>query len=283
MLNRITRGGFPKKSLNIFVGSTGVGKTLVMAHMAASNLLIGRNVLYITLEMGEIGDPSISQRIDANLLDVPISELMVLAKSVYERKIERVRSKTAGKLIIKEYPTASAGSNHFRFLLNELRLKKNFVPDIIYVDYINICVSSRLRFGQNVGSYGYIKSISEELRGLAQEFNIPLVSATQLNREGSKSSDVGLEHTSESFGLPATADFMAAIISNEKLASLDQYMIIQLKNRYTDKSYNNKFTIGVDKGKMRLYDVEDSAQDLIDITPPTKSKYDKGDSFLNFK
>ena len=282
LLNEITKDGFPRSSLNVLLASTGVGKTLVMCHMAACNLMASRNVLYISLEMGAVGDPSISQRIDANLLDTPLSELMILPHSTYEKRIQRIRDKTKGKLIIKGYPTASAGSTHFKIFLNELKLKRGFVPDIVYVDYLNICVSSRLRYGQNVGSYAYIKSIAEELRGLAQEYNIPLVTATQLNREGSRSSDAGLEHTSESWGLPATADFMAAIISNDHLASLNQYLFKQLKNRYADLNRYSRFIVGVDKEKMRLYNVENSGQEDL-IGSKSKSQYDPKGDFLDFK
>lgn len=260
LLNKVTKGGFSKKTLNVFLGGTNVGKTLVMAHMAAHNLLMGKNVLYITLEMSE---ERIAERIDANLLDITLDDLMLLPKDVYEKKINKVRSQvTTGKLIIKEYPTASAGANHFRFLLNELRLKKNFVPDVIYVDYINLCVSSRVKFGGSVNSYGYIKAIAEELRGLAGEYDVALITATQLNREGFSNSDADLTHTAESFALPQTADFMAVIISNEQLESLNQYMIKQLKNRYNRKNIFKKFIIGVDVTKMRLYDIEQSKQNL---------------------
>jgi len=210
-LNKITKGGLPKKSLNIILAGTGVGKSLAMCHMASANLIDGKNVLYITMEMAE---EKIAQRIDANLLNVTLDDLEALSKDMYDKKIERVRGKTSGKLIVKEYPTASAGSGHFRHLLNELRLKRSFVPDIIYVDYLNICTSSRIKSGAQVNSYTLVKAIAEELRGLAVEFNIPLVSATQTTRSGYSNSDVGLEDTSESFGLPATADFMVAIISS---------------------------------------------------------------------
>jgi len=255
--------------------NTGVGKSMFMCHCAAGNLIDGLNVLYITLEMAE---ERIAERIDANLMNVAIDELSVLPKDVYEKKIEKIKSKTIGKLIIKEYPTASAGSNNFRYLLNELKLKKNFKPDIIYVDYLNICNSSRLKVGSNVNSYLYIKAIAEELRGLAVEHNLPIVSATQTNRTGYTNSDVGLEDTSESFGLPATADFMFAIISNEQLANLNQLLVKQLKNRYSDPNMNRKFIVGVDRSKMKLYNVEQSAQrDIIDDAPVQsgKNKFDK--------
>jgi hypothetical protein len=255
--------------------NTGVGKSMFMCHCAAGNLIDGLNVLYITLEMAE---ERIAERIDANLMNVAIDELSVLPKDAYEKKIEKIKSKTIGKLIIKEYPTASAGSNNFRYLLNELKLKKNFKPDIIYVDYLNICNSSRLKVGSNVNSYLYIKAIAEELRGLAVEHNLPIVSATQTNRTGYTNSDVGLEDTSESFGLPATADFMFAIISNEQLANLNQLLVKQLKNRYSDPNMNRKFIVGVDRSKMKLYNVEQSAQrDIIDDAPVQsgKNKFDK--------
>jgi replicative DNA helicase len=273
--NKITKGGLSKKTLNICLAGTGVGKSMFMCHCAAGNLIDGLNVLYITLEMAE---ERIAERIDANLMNIAIDELSVLPKDVYEKKIEKIKSKTIGKLIIKEYPTASAGANNFRYLLNELKLKKNFKPDIIYVDYLNICNSSRLKVGSNVNSYLYIKAIAEELRGLAVEHNLPIVSATQTNRTGYTNSDVGLEDTSESFGLPATADFMFAIISNEQLANLNQLLVKQLKNRYSDPNMNRKFIVGVDRSKMKLYNVEQSAQrDIIDDAPAqnNKSKFDK--------
>lgn len=273
--NKITKGGLSKKTLNICLAGTGVGKSMFMCHCAAGNLIDGLNVLYITLEMAE---ERIAERIDANLMNVAIDELSVLPKDVYEKKIEKIKSKTIGKLIIKEYPTASAGANNFRYLLNELKLKKNFKPDIIYVDYLNICNSSRLKVGSNVNSYLYIKAIAEELRGLAVEHNLPIVSATQTNRTGYTNSDVGLEDTSESFGLPATADFMFAIISNEQLANLNQLLVKQLKNRYSDPNMNRKFIVGVDRSKMKLYNVEQSAQrDIIDDAPAqnNKTKFDK--------
>ena len=256
--NKITQGGLPKKTLNIALAGTGVGKSLFMCHCAAANMTAGLNVLYITLEMAE---ERIAERIDANLLDVTIDDLKVLPKDTYDRKIARIRNKTTGKLIVKEYPTACAGSANFRHLLNELKLKKNFVPDIIYIDYLNICMSSRIKHGANVNSYTLVKAIAEELRGLAVEFNVPVVSATQTTRSGYSSSDLGLEDTSESFGLPATADFMFGLISTEELQGQNQILVQQLKNRYGDPGINRRFILGVDRSKMRLYDVEQSAQD----------------------
>ena len=258
--NRITKGGLPRKTLNIILAGTGVGKTLFMAHNAAANLINGKNVLYITMEMAE---ERIAERIDANLLNVTVDELSILPKDVYDKKVDRVKEKTVGKLIIKEYPTASAGSANFRHLINELRIKRNFIPDIIYIDYLNICCSSRIRAGSNVNSYTYIKAIAEELRGLAVEFNLPIVSATQTTRSGYSSSDVELTDTSESFGLPATADLMFALISSEELEDLNQIMVKQLKNRYNDPTLYKRFVIGVDRSKMRLYNVENTAQDNI--------------------
>jgi len=263
--NLITKGGLPKKTLNIALAGTGVGKSLFMCHCAAANLAQGLNVLYVTMEMAE---EKIAERIDANMLNETIDMLSTLPKDVYDKKIERVKGKTVGKLIIKEYPTASANSNHIRHLLNELKLKRNFKPDIIYIDYLNICMSSRLKFGANVNSYTYVKSIAEELRGLAVEFVVPIVSATQTTRSGYSNTDVGLEDTSESFGLPATADFMFALITSDELESLGQIMVKQLKNRYSDLAFHRKFVIGVDKSKMKLYNVEQSAQeDIIDDKP----------------
>jgi len=259
-LNLITGGGLPKKTLSIILAGTNTGKSLAMCHMAASNLMDGKNVLYVTCEMAE---ERIAQRIDANLLDVPISDLETLTKDSYERKVEKVRNKTNGKLIIKEYPTATANVGHIRYLLNELRLKRNFVPDIIYVDYLNIMCSQRLKYGSNVNTYLYIKSIAEELRGLSVEFNLPIVSATQTTRSGYSNSDPGLEDTSESFGLPATVDLMFALVTSEELAELNQLMVKQLKNRLNDVTLNKRFVIGVDRSRMRLYDVEQSAQDQI--------------------
>lgn len=270
MFNQITKGGLPRKTLNIALAGTGVGKSLFMCDLAASHLMMGKNVLYITLEMSE---EKIAERIDANLLNVPINQVSDMQKDLYDRKIERLRKKTTGKLIIKEYPTASANSSHFRHLLQELNLKKNFIPDIIYIDYLNICASSRIKQGGSVNSYTYIKSIAEELRGLAVENDVPIVSATQTTRSGYSNTDVGLEDTSESFGLPATADFMFALISTEELQELDQILVKQLKNRYNDPNMHKRFVIGIDRPKMRLYDAEDSAQDeLIDSSPKDKFK-----------
>lgn len=267
--NKITRGGFSIKTLNIFLAGTGVGKTLVMCHLAAAALSQGRDVLYITLEMAE---ERIAERIDANLLNIDINVLEKITKPEYDKKFAALRAKTEGKLIIKEYPTASASTLHFRALLNELALKKSFRPDIIFVDYLNICSSSRIRPGGNVNSYTYIKAIAEELRGLAVEFKVPVVSATQTTRAGFDSSDLELTDTSESFGLPATADFMAAIITTEELEQLNQFLIKQLKNRYQDKTTNKRFVVGVDKNKMRLYNVAASAQTNISDAGQTKNE-----------
>jgi len=270
--NRITKGGLSRKSLNVALAGTGVGKSLFMCHCAAHNLLQGKNVLYITMEMAE---EKIAERIDANLLGVTMDELGILPKDAYDKKVERVKNKTTGKLIIKEYPTASAGSTHFRHLLNELKIKRNFMPDIIYVDYLNICMSSRLRSGANVNSYTYVKAIAEELRGLAVEFDVPLVSATQTTRSGYGNSDVGLEDTSESFGLPATADLMFALISTEELQDLNQIMVKQLKNRYADPTMNKRFVVGIDRAKMKLYDVDESEQNLMGGPKIGKEQEDK--------
>lgn len=255
--NKITQGGLPRKTLNIALAGTGVGKSLFMCHNAAHNLMAGQNVLYITLEMAE---ERIAERIDANLLGVTLIDLKDLPQAIYYKLIGKVKERAKGKLIVKEYPTACAGAANFRHLLNELKIKKNFIPDIIYIDYLNICASSRIKPGSNVNSYTYIKAIAEELRGLAVEFNVPIVSATQTNRSGFSNSDVGLEDTSESFGLPATADFMFALITSEELRHLNQIMVKQLKNRYGDPSVHKRFVIGVDYSKMRLYNVEASAQ-----------------------
>ena len=263
--NRITKGGLPNKTLNIILAGTNVGKSLFMCHCAASNLTQGKNVLYITMEMAE---ERIAERVDANLLNVTLDELTILPRDVYEKKVQRIKASTPGKLIVKEYPTASAGSAHFRHLLNELKLKRNFIPEIIYIDYLNICASSRVKYGSNTNSYTYIKAIAEELRGLAVEFNVPIVSATQTTRSGFTSSDLGLEDTSESFGLPATADFMFALISSEELQQVNQIMVKQLKNRFGDPAVHRRFVIGVDRAKMKLYDVEQHAQDdIVDDKP----------------
>jgi replicative DNA helicase len=260
--NKITKGGLPNKTLNIALAGTGVGKSLFMCHVASSVLLQGRNVLYITLEMAE---ERIAERIDANLLNVPIQDIADLPKQMFENKVTNLAKKTQGTLIIKEYPTASAHSGHFKSLLNELALKKSFRPDIIFIDYLNICSSSRFRGGSNVNSYTLVKSIAEELRGLAVEFNVPIVSATQTTRSGYGSSDVELTDTSESFGLPATADLMFALISTEELEGLGQILVKQLKNRYNDPTIHKRFVVGIDRAKMRLYDCEQSAQqDILD-------------------
>ena len=273
LLNKITKGGIPNKTLNIVMAGTGVGKSLFMCHMAAANVLEGKNVLYITMEMAE---ERIAERIDANLLDVTMEELNIIPKTAYEKKMNRLKDRCTGKLVIKEYPTASANANHFRHLLQELRTKKNFKPDVIYIEYLNICASFRIRGGANAGSYAIVKAIAEELRGLAVEFNVPIISATQTNRAGFSSSDIGLEDTSESFGLPATADFMLAISQTEELEQLNQYMVKQLKNRYADPSFHRRFVVGVDKSKMRLFDVEQSAQkELVDDTPLFDRSQDK--------
>ena len=260
--DKITKGGLPNKTLNIALAGTGVGKSLFMCHFASSALLQGKNVLYITLEMAE---EKIAERIDANLLNVNIQDIVDLPKMMFDDKVTSLTKKTQGSLIIKEYPTASAHSGHFRALLNELALKKSFRPDIIFIDYLNICASSRYRTNNNVNSYSYIKAIAEELRGLAVEANLPIVSATQTTRSGFASSDVDLTDTSESFGLPATADLMFALISTEELEDLNQIMVKQLKNRYNDPTINKRFVIGIDRAKMRLYDCEQKAQnDIVD-------------------
>jgi len=279
-MNKITNGGVPSKTLNIALAGTGVGKSLFMCHCASSFLAQGQNVLYITLEMAE---ERIAERIDANLLDVTIDDLHTMPKQLYEDKIGKIRNKTSGKLIIKEYPTASAHAGHFRALLNELALKKSYRPDVIFIDYLNICTSSRFK-GGNINSYTLIKSIAEELRGLAVEFNLPIFSATQTTRTGFVSTDIGLEDTSESFGLPATADFMFALISNEELESLNQMKVKQLKNRYNDPGINRSFIIGVDRAKMKLYDVENSAQNIVQSSDTKKSDPDTSyEKFSDFK
>ena len=260
--NKITKGGLPNKTLNIALAGTGVGKSLFMCHMAAASLMDGHNVLYITMEMAE---EKIAERIDANLLNVGIQDITDLPRPMFDSKVDGIAKKTQGSLIIKEYPTASAHSGHFKSLLNELALKKSFKPDIIFVDYLNICASSRYRANSNVNSYSYIKAIAEELRGLAVESNLPIVSATQTTRSGFGSSDVELTDTSESFGLPATADLMFALISTEELEGLNQILVKQLKNRYNDPTMNKRFVVGIDRSKMRLYDCEQSAQEeLVD-------------------
>ena len=260
--NKITKGGLPNKTLNIALAGTGVGKSLFMCHMAAASLMDGHNVLYITMEMAE---EKIAERIDANLLNIGIQDITDLPRPMFDSKVDSIAKKTQGSLIIKEYPTASAHSGHFKSLLNELSLKKSFKPDIIFIDYLNICASSRYRAGSNVNSYSYIKAIAEELRGLAVESNLPIVSATQTTRSGFGSSDVELTDTSESFGLPATADLMFALISTEELEGLNQILVKQLKNRYNDPTMNKRFVVGIDRAKMRLYDCEQSAQnELVD-------------------
>ena len=282
--NKITKGGLPNKTLNIALAGTGVGKSLFMCHVASSVLLQGRNVLYITMEMAE---EKIAERIDANLLDISIQDLSDLPKLMFENKVTEVSKKTQGQLIIKEYPTAGAHSGHFKTLLNELSLKKSFKPDIIFIDYLNICASSRYRAAANVNSYSYIKAIAEELRGLAVESNVPIVSATQTTRSGFASSDVDLTDTSESFGLPATADLMFALISTEELEGLNQIMVKQLKNRYNDPTIFKRFVIGIDRAKMRLYDCEQKAQeDILDSGQDeeyNKFKQKPKKSFSEFK
>ena len=259
-LNKITGGGVPQKTLCCLIATTGGGKSLAMCHMAAHNLMCNKNVLYITLEMAE---ERIAQRIDANLLDVTIQDLMELSKIEYQKKMEKIKKTTKGKLIIKEYPTASAGSAHFRHLLNELKIKRNFVPDVIYIDYLNLCISSRIKQGSQVNTYSYVKAVAEELRGLAVEFKVPIWTATQANRGAFNASDLGLENTSDSIGLPMTVDLMLALIATEELDELGQIMVKQLKNRFGDPNINKRFVIGVDRAKMRLYNVEQSAQEEI--------------------
>lgn len=261
-MNLITKGGLPKKTLNMILAGTGVGKSLFMCHCAAANLAMGKNVLYITMELAE---EEVAKRIDANLLNTSFDDLMVMPKNMYQKKIQNLKMKTTGKLIVKEYPTASASTLHFKTLLNELFLKKSFKPDIIYIDYLNICCSSRVKPGANINSYTYIKSIAEEIRGMAVEYEVPVVSATQTNRIGYDNSDVDLTNTSESFGLPATADFMIALMTSEELEKLGQIQVKQLKNRFSDPSQNKRFVLGIDKSKMKLFDVEASAQkDIVD-------------------
>ena len=285
--NKITKGGLPNKTLNIALAGTGVGKSLFMCHCAAGVLNQGKNVLYITMEMAE---ERIAERVDANLMNLPIESLGSISKHVFDDKIGKIAKASTGKLIVKEYPTGSAHTGHFRALLNELRLKKNFSPDMIYIDYLNICASSRMKgMSGSINSYTYIKAIAEELRGLAVEFNVPIVSATQTTRSGFSNTDVGLEDTSESFGLPATADLMFALISTEELEELGQIMVKQLKNRYNDLTKYKRFVIGIDRSRMKLYDVEESAQsdimsDMIPDKPINKfGERESNDSFADFK
>ena len=278
--NSITKGGVPRKTLNIALAGTGVGKSLFMCHVASSALVQGFNVLYITMEMAE---ERIAERIDANLLDVPIDQLDKISKDRFTLMVNNIAKKTTGKLIIKEYPTGSAHAGHFRALLNELKLKRQFEPDLIFIDYLNICASSRMKgMGGAINSYSYIKAIAEELRGLAVEFDLPIFSATQTTRSGYSNSDIGLEDTSESFGLPATADLMFALISTEELEQQGQFMVKQLKNPYNDPTLHKRFVIGVDRSKMRLFDVEDNQQTLIDDTP-VFDKTNTGKRFADFK
>ena len=278
--NKITKGGVPNKTLNIALAGTGVGKSLYMCHVAANALTDGRDVLYITMEMAE---ERIAERIDANLLNVPIDQLDKLSKDMFTTKVADIARKTTGKLIIKEYPTGAAHSGHFRALLNELKLKRQFEPDIIFIDYLNICSSSRMKgLGGAINTYSYVKAIAEELRGLAVEYDVPIFSATQTTRSGFSNSDVGLEDTSESFGLPATADLMFALISTEELEQKGEIMVKQLKNRYNDPTVHKRFVIGVDRSKMRLFDVEEDSQNLVDDTP-VFDKTDTGKRFKDFK
>lgn len=268
-MNKITKNGVPRKTLNVILAGTAVGKSLALCHMAASYFMSGKNVLYITLEMAE---ERIAERIDANLLNVSLSDLQKIPKDVYDKKISGLKHKTVGRLVIKEYPTATASATHFRALLNELYLKKNFTPDVIFVDYLNIATSSRLNNSNHVNSYTYVKSIAEELRGLAVECNVPLWTATQTNRQGYTSSDIGLENTSESFGLPATADFMLALSTTEELEQMGQILVKQLKNRYNDVNFLKRFVLGIDRSKMRLFDLDPSAQDeLVNMNLSGKS------------
>jgi len=275
--NLITKGGLPNKTLNIALAGTGVGKSLFMCHVAANALVLGRNVLYITMEMAE---ERIAERIDANLLNVPLDQLQNISKPMLTSKVQNLASKTNGKLIIKEYPTGSAHTGHFRALLNELKLKRNFVPEIIFIDYLNICSSSRMKgMGGSINSYTYIKAIAEELRGLAVEFDVPIVSATQTTRSGYSSSDPGLEDTSESFGLPATADLMFALVSSEELEALGQIMVKQLKNRYNDPNKHKRFVVSIDRSRMKLYDADNAEEGVVDDRPA----FDKSNTNERFK
>jgi archaellum biogenesis ATPase FlaH len=278
--NKITKGGLPQKTLNIALAGTGVGKSLFMCHVAAGCLAQNYNVLYITLEMAE---EKIAERIDANMMNVSMDDLMNMPKDMYEKRMGKLKSSIKGKLIIKEYPTASANPAHFRALINDLALKKNFRPDIIFIDYLNICASARIKAGANVNSYTYIKAIAEELRGLAVENNVPIVSATQTTRSGFSNSDPGLEDTSESFGLPATADFMFALVSTDELQQVNQLLVKQLKNRYNDPNLHKRFMIGVDRAKMKLYDLEQKAQDSVMQENNSKPAFDRGRSTDKFK
>ena len=281
--NKITKGGLPNKTLNICLAGTGVGKSLFMCHMASNCLLMGKNVLYITMEMSE---ERIAERIDANTMNVPMKELPDVSKKEYDKKIQRIKNKTKGKLIVKEYPTAAAHVGHFRHLLQELNIKKDFRPDIIFIDYLNICASHRIRPGSGANSYTLVKSIAEELRGLAVEHDVPMVSATQTTRSGYGSTDIGLEDTSESFGLPATADLMFALITSDELEELDQLVVKQLKNRYNDPTIFKRFVIGIDRSRMKLYDVEQEAQeeliDSVDVDDDTPV-FDRSEKFRDFK
>jgi len=276
MMNTITKNGFPIKSFNVFMAGPGVGKSLFMCHMAANAISQGKNVLYITMEMAE---ERIAERIDANLMDVAIDQIENLSHKMYMDRIKNIQSKATGQLVIKEYPTGQAHANHFRALFNELNLKKNFKPDIVFIDYLNICASSRIKsMGGSVGSYNYIKSVAEELRGLAVEFALPVISATQVNRTGFQSSDPGLDDTSESFGVPATADFMAALVSSDELEELGQIMVIQLKNRYRDFNKNKRFCLGVDKSKMKLFDVDNTIVPVVPDPDDDRPVFDKSSS-----
>ena len=279
--NEITKGGLPNKTLNICLAGTGVGKSLFMCHMAANILMQGHNVLYVTMEMAE---ERIAERIDANLMDLTIDDLHSLPKQMFDNSVEKLKRKTQGTLVIKEYPTASAHVGHIRGLLKELAIKRQFIPKIIFIDYLNICASSRFKANANVGSYFYIKAIAEELRGLAVECDLPIVSATQTTRSGYQSSDIGLEDTSESFGLPATADFMFALIQTEELEKLNQILVKQLKNRYNDPTKNKKFVVGIDRARMKLYDCEQSAQeDIIDSGQDDQPAFDKSIDTTDWK
>ena len=281
MLNKITQGGLTSKTLNVLMASPGAGKTLAMCHMAAAYMTAGHNVLYITLEMAE---ERISERIDANLMNVSMSDLNDLPKAMYDKKIADIRKKTSGKLIVKEYPTVQAGAGHFRHLVKELGMKRKFVPDVIFIDYINLCLSMVYR-GANTNSYEKIKSIAEELRGLAVELVVPIITATQINRSGAASSDVSMENVAESFGLPATADLFLALIRTDELDELNEIMVKQLKNRYADITQNRRFVLGIDRSKMRLFDCEEDAQeDLMqedDLSVPRGTKKDFSDLIVN--